>query len=225
MLDLSTSFPGKEAREAVFVFARPYAIAFIPTALLFLAIFGFSLLVQVSLAESWVGGFSDNTANALILFLGIFQLFALIIFLITVLDFYFDLVIVTDRRVVDIDQEQLFYRSISELHLEDVEDVNSSVKGFFQTMFNYGTITIQTAGTRENFVAHNFQHPREIASIISDLSQQAKRSVPETSRVPDTHSIAVIDNELITTFEQLKQAGAITTDDPRRIPRPSDATQ
>jgi hypothetical protein len=218
MFDIAHSFPGKERREAVYVFARPFFIAFLPTALIFLFIFGCTLLLQLGIAQGWFGNFDDAFANAIVLFLGLFELFILIIFLVAILDFYYDIFIVTDRRVVDINQEQLFYRSISELNLEDVEDVNSSVKGFFPTLFGYGTIVIQTAGEHENFVAHNFLYPREIASIVSDLSQQAKRGVTEEHRIPETEVIGVIEDQQLTDFQALRQAGAITTDDPRRIP-------
>ena len=215
MFDLGHSFPGKEPREAVFVFARPYFIAFIPTALIFFFIFCVSLIFQLGVAQGWLGGFSDDIANPIILFVGLFQLFILVIFLVAILDFYYDIIIVTDRRMVDIDQEQLLFRSISELNLEDVEDVNSSVGGFLQTFFSYGTITVQTAGEHENFIAKNFRNPREIASIISDLSQQAKQQIPLGERIPSTPVLGVVNNKAITDFNSLKEMGAIDADDPR----------
>ena len=218
MFDIAHSFPGKEKNEAVYVFARPFYVAFLPTAFIFLIIFGGTLLFQLGIAQSWIGPFSDDIANTIVLFLGLFEIFVLIIFLVAILDFYYDIFIVTDRRVVDISQEQLYYRSISELNLEDVEDVKSEVKGFFPTLFGYGTITIQTAGEHENFIAHNFLYPREIASIVSDLSEQAKRNIPEQTRVPGTDVIGVIEDHQMTNFSDLSQLGAITTDDPRRIP-------
>jgi hypothetical protein len=218
MFDLTNSFPGKEKREAVYVFARPYFVAFLPTALIFLFIFSSALVFQLGVAQNFIGGFSDDIANPIILFVGLFQLFVIIIFFVTVLDFYYDIVIVTDRRVVDINQEQLFFRSISELNLEDVEDVNSSVSGILPTLFGYGTIVIQTAGEHENFIAQNFRFPREIASIVSDLAQQAKKHIPEEDRVPETQVLGVINDEPVTDFNELKRSGAITTDDPRRIP-------
>jgi hypothetical protein len=166
---------------------------------------------------NWILTLSSATANSAILFIGIFELFGLIVFLTTVLDFYYDILIVTDRRVVDIDQEQLFFRSISELNLTDVQDVNSSVKGFFPTLFGYGDVTIQSAGERVNFLAQNFRHPREIASIIADLSDQAKRGVKAVERRPETTIIGMIEDKPIESFEELASLGALMTDDPRRV--------
>ncbi|CAN5120945.1 hypothetical protein BH11PAT4_BH11PAT4_0340 [soil metagenome] len=217
MLEIKNSFPGKEKDEAIFVFARPYGVAFIPVALVFLFIFIFAVMAQLALSMNWVLTLATPTVNAAILFIGIFELFGLIVFLTTVLDFYYDILIVTDRRVVDIDQEQLFFRSISELNLNDVEDVNSSVKGFFPTLFGYGTVTIQSAGEQINFVARNFRHPREIATIIADLSDQAKRGIAAVERRPETTIIGMIEDKPIESFEELATLGALMTDDPRRV--------
>jgi hypothetical protein len=217
MLEIKNSFPGKEKNEAVFIFARPYGIAFIPVALVFFTIFALSILAQLAVGLDWVTPSTPPVANAIILFIGIFQLFGLIVFLTAILDFYYDIMIVTDRRIVDIDQEQLFFRSISELNLTDVEDVNSSVSGFFQTIFGYGTVTIQTAGTKANFIALNFRHPREIASIITDLADQAKRGVKDIERKPESSVIGIIEDKEIRSFDDLARLGALTTDDPRRV--------
>ncbi len=221
MLEIQNSFPGKEKDEAVFVFARPYGVAFIPIAAIFFTIFVFAVLAQLALSLNWVANVDTSVANAVILFIGIFELFGLVVFLTSILDFYYDIIIVTDRRIVDIDQEQLFFRSISELNLNDVEDVNSSVSGFFPTLFGYGTVTVQTAGAKSNFVAQNFRHPREIASIITDLSDQAKRSVPANKRSPETAIIGMIEDKPIRTFAELAALGALLTDDPRRIGKES----
>src|SRR5690606_16606799 len=113
---------------------------------------------------------SPFTANAIVLALGIFELLALLVFVVAILDYYFDIIIVTDRRLVDIDQEQLFYRKISELNLRDVQDTSFHRKGFFPTFLNYGEITIQTAGEKNNFVLNHLRYPSNIAAIISDLA-------------------------------------------------------
>lgn len=218
MNDLTHAFPGQEVHEPVFVFARPYPIAFIPTALVFLLVFAFAIFGQFVLLSGF-GGLSVAAVNGGILFLGFFQLTVLVVFLVVILDFYFDILIVTDRRLVDIDQEALFFRKISELSLTDVQDVSSTVQKFVATVFNFGLVDVQTAGTQRHFLAENLLHPREIAVIILDLADQATKGVPELERFPQSHIIAVINNDLITTIDGLQGRGAILPDDMRRIRR------
>lgn len=219
MNDLLHSFPGQEANEPVFVFARPFPLAYIGTAIIFIIVFAASLLAQYGLVNNGFGNLDLESVRAGVLLLGIFQLIALTVFFVSVFDFYYDILIVTDRRLVDIDQQQLFYRQISQLSLEDVEDVTSIVKGMFPTFFNYGTVRIQTAGEKENFVVEHVRHPREIATIILDLSQQAKEGINETNRYPESKVLAVINNNAITSIEELKETGAILPSDMRRVVR------
>lgn len=218
MQDLLHSFPGQEKNEPVFIFVRPYWIAFLPTAFVFLFVFILSLIFQFSLANNLLVELRDaSIANAL-LFLGLFQLLTVIVFFVAVFDFYFDIVIVTDRRMVDIDQEQLFFRRISELALEDVQDASSQVAGLFPTIFGYGTVEVQTAGTQTNFKVANIRHPNEIRTILLDLAAQAHEDVAAQKRWPEGAYVGVINNELIPDATKLKETGAITAEDLSRAP-------
>ena len=218
MNDLLHSFPGQQINEPVYVFSRPYPAAFLYETLGFLVVIIFSFLAQYVLQINTLS-LSLATINSGILILGVFQLLALTVFFVAVLDFYFDIVIVTDRRLVDIDQEQLFYRRISELALEDVEDVTSIIQGFLPTIFNYGDILIQTAGAEENFRMLNVRYPREISAIVRDLSDQAKRHIPEEQRLPQTEILGVVNNESISDIATLQKVGAILPADFRLINR------
>ena len=220
MQDLLHSFPGQEENEPVYVFSRSFPVAFLGTALVFVAIFAFSIFGQYLLVNNGFSQLSASSINNGILFLGAFQLLVLIVFLVAVLDFYFDIIIVTDRRVVDINQEQLFFRSVSELSLVNVEDVNSVIADFLPSLFNYGNVEIQTAGAKEKFLMDNIRFPREIAALTINLSEQAKEGVDQLKRVPETQVIGVIDNVPITSVDQLQKVGAMLPEDLRLVKRP-----
>lgn len=217
MFDLSTSFPGKERDEAVYIFARPYFWAFLPQVLIFSLVFLLAAFFQAGLAGSWFPVLNSDLRLPLIFGLGILELGCVVVFFTAILEYYCDILIVTDRRVVEINQEQLFYRHISELNLLDVEDTNSTVQGVFATFLGFGTVNVQTAGEQENFNCYNLRYPREITSIISELAQQAKDGLSPHQRGPEnSRVIAVIDNKPIASMEELARSGAINTDDPRR---------
>lgn len=220
MNDLLHSFPGQNSNEPVYVFARSFPLSFLPNILVFLLAMVFSmagefLISTNSISMIPIGDFS----NILILFLGIFQLIAMLVFLVSFMDFYFDVTIITDRRLVEIGQESLLYRKISELSLEDIEDVSSTVSGLFQTTFNYGHVMIQTAGEQENFSIENVRHPREIAAIALDLSAQAKSNISAQRRIPELDILGVVNNKIMHTTDDLKSMGAILPTDLRRPKR------
>jgi hypothetical protein len=222
MNDLHHSFPSQDGDEAVFVFARPYWFVFLPTLFIFVFIFIGSVLGQLYTTTQPMG-ISMFTMNAIVIAIGLFQIVALLVFLVAVLDYYFDVIVVTDRRVVDINQEQLLYRKISELNLRDVEDISFERNGFFPTLMNYGSITVQTAGEARNFVINNMHFPSEISTIIADLADQAKAEKPDTQRFPETEIVGVIEGEFIRDPQDLVVRGAMLPEDVRlsikRAPR------
>jgi uncharacterized membrane protein YdbT with pleckstrin-like domain len=87
-------------------------------------------------------------------------------FYITWTDYYLDVLIMTDQRLIDIEQKGLFAREISELRLENIQDVKVEIHGFLETLFDFGNIHIQTAGAVGSFTAHTVPKPNEIKDII-----------------------------------------------------------
>ena len=187
-------FPGQETDERIFVYTRRYFFAFLPTAFLILAmiVLGSSLFYIISSINN---NFSNNN---LILLSSAFTLFMLLFALIEFFDFYFDVYIVTDRRIVDIDQYRLFNRSVASLSLEDLQDVKANTKGFFPTLLDYGDVLIQTAGTANNFLFEQVKHPNEISSMIIDLSEQGRDGLAVEARMPTGEIKMILNDELMT---------------------------
>lgn len=91
-------------------------------------------------------------------------------------NYYLDVVIVTDRRIVEAVQDGLFSRSVSELDLARVQDVTSEVRGFVATMFNYGKVTVQTAGEVEHFAFEKIYNPHGVRERILELSHKDRKT-------------------------------------------------
>lgn len=65
------------------------------------------------------------------------------------MDYYLDMWIITNERIIDIEQRGLFNREVSEIPLHRIQDVTVRVAGIVETLLRFGTIKIQTAGERE----------------------------------------------------------------------------
>lgn len=83
--------------------------------------------------------------------------------------YYSNILIVTEKTLIDVNQKTLFIRQISHLHLRQIEDISSEIKGFLPTIFNYGSVIIQTAGAKEYNLIVNLPNPQKIASQILEL--------------------------------------------------------
>ncbi|MFH0749906.1 MAG: PH domain-containing protein [Candidatus Gottesmanbacteria bacterium] len=84
---------------------------------------------------------------------------------------FFNIFIVTNERIVDIDFVNLLYKDIAETQLERVQDISYQTRGVLATMFNYGNVMIQTAGEVPNFAFERVPRPNEVTDIISDTAK------------------------------------------------------
>src|SRR3989338_8454194 len=80
--------------------------------------------------------------------LAVYILIVLLIAFIFWVDFYLDMWIITDERVIDIEQSGLFRREISEFMLDKVQDITVEIPDILATALKYGNINIQTAGEK-----------------------------------------------------------------------------
>lgn len=106
------------------------------------------------------------------LFLLVLWIYAALIFV----DYYLDVWIITDRRVVNIEQKGLFLRDSSELRYRKIQDVTTEVKGFFPTMLDYGEVYVQTAGERPRFLFHSVPKPYVIKGVLMDMQKKERKS-------------------------------------------------
>ncbi len=118
-----------------------------------------------------------SSFNVLFNFLrNLFGMFIWITFFLIWIDYYFDVWIITDKRIVNIEQKGLFNRMVSELELIRIQDVTTEVTGVIPTMLNYGDVFIQTAGENQRFIFRQVPDPYNIKDVIMNLQ---KRKGPE----------------------------------------------
>ena len=80
-------------------------------------------------------------------------------------DYYLDTWIITNKRIIDVEQNGLFDRHVAEIPLSRVQDITIEVKGIIETFLHFGTIRIQTAGERDFFI-HDVPHLQQLKDII-----------------------------------------------------------
>ncbi len=85
------------------------------------------------------------------------------------MSYYLDVLIITDRRIFDIEQDGFFKRRSGSFRIDRIQDISVDVRGVIQTMLDFGTITIETAGERENFEAAYIAKPYDVKKFISTL--------------------------------------------------------
>lgn len=81
---------------------------------------------------------------------------------------YFNVYLVTDKNLVDIDFHSILFKNIDVAPLRNVEDVSSSISGILASIFNFGDVLIQTAGATKNIDFLDVPSPDRVADFILD---------------------------------------------------------
>jgi uncharacterized membrane protein YdbT with pleckstrin-like domain len=84
--------------------------------------------------------------------------------------------IVSDKSLIQVIQRGLFIRKVSRLSMSNVQDVEAEHNGFLATIFNFGTMTVETAGEEDNFVFRYCPTPDLYADKILEARQAYTRS-------------------------------------------------
>jgi hypothetical protein len=74
--------------------------------------------------------------------------------------------IITNQRIVEIEQQGFFDREVSSLLLNRVQDVTIDTHGLMHSLLDVGDINVQTAGTIDRFTMNNVPNPPELRDII-----------------------------------------------------------
>ena len=85
------------------------------------------------------------------------------------LSWYFNVNIITDQRVIDIDFNNLLDKKFSEAELSAIQDVTSRVIGVGATLFNYGDILIQTAAELNQIIFGKIPNPEKVIKVLKEL--------------------------------------------------------
>ena len=85
------------------------------------------------------------------------------------ISWFFNITLITNQRVVDIDFSQLVFESVAATKLPQLEDVSYHQVGVLASVFDYGDVTVQTAGKASNFLFAQVPHPEKVVHLINNL--------------------------------------------------------
>lgn len=153
-------FESQVADEQIVLLVRAHPITQLPW--IINGLFLFILLVLLNVL------FSSYLSINQILFINISSVvFILSYYWFKFLSYFFNVGLVTQNRVVDIDFHAVIYKEVTEARISNVEDITAKSGGYFASLFNFGNVFIQTAGTHVNIEYNNVPKPSEIVKIIN----------------------------------------------------------
>ena len=101
--------------------------------------------------------------------------------------YYLNVQMVTNERIIDINQKSIIHHETTEFSLGKVQDVTTEINGVLANFFGYGNVFVQTAGTEQNFTFDHVASPHKIAKTVLALTSKAsahyKRNLAKTRAV------------------------------------------
>jgi len=136
-------------------------------------------LAPLVLSEIWQSvisqfGVAENTLVPINLQAGVYSIWLAVLWMIFVTrftDFYLDKWVLTNKRIIDIEQRGFFTRDVASVSYPKIQDATVETVGFLATLFNFGTIQIQTAGTMQEFRLPLAPYPIQKKELIMDLRE------------------------------------------------------
>jgi len=137
------NFKGQQENEMVICFCRKHYILLLPQLMVFLASsiavgFSFWAFSQPETVEL-IGTALIRPIAMVVIILYTWHLHFCIL---RVFNYYLRILIITDTRVVEIDRTLYFRNNLQSTDLHEIKDINVYQRGFFMTIFDFGTVTL-----------------------------------------------------------------------------------
>ncbi|KUK83266.1 MAG: Uncharacterized protein XD98_0387 [Microgenomates bacterium 39_6] len=163
------NFADKDKDEEALVVLRRHPVTNLPWLI-------FSLLMVLAVLPAihfgWLSNVSTGLQTTLIY---AWLVLALLVSWSGLLTWYFNVSVISSKRVIDIDFHDLIYREVSDANLDKIEDVTHNMGGLFGIIFNFGDVYIQTAGAKPTIEFLKVPHPAEVASTLRKLREEAAK--------------------------------------------------
>ncbi len=163
-------FETQEAKETVVLFLRQHIIVNVPWIILAILMLIAPTLVFPFLLS--VVHITIHVSVGYIIVATIWWYIATFGFIVAkFLGWFINIYIVTNERIVDIDFYYLLYKHFAEAELNKIQDISYTSQGIFAAIFNYGDVTIETAGEAPHLVFEMVPYPEHVVETIRTLME------------------------------------------------------
>jgi hypothetical protein len=165
-------FPSQLDDEKIYLVVRAHWFHFFQKILAWLILVAALILFQRFGRTTAPALFEGELGQVTALFTQVYVMILVLSLFLLFVFYYLNIQVITNIRIVDIDQVGLFSHAVTELHISKIEDVTSETNGVFGTVFNYGMVYVQTAGTTARFEFDHVPSPTAIEKLVLDLYEK-----------------------------------------------------
>lgn len=164
-------FESQDDDETILLFLRRHPITNVPwilASIIFILIPPLLLLLSPFI-------FANNALTAQLpssyvtVLLSFYYLVILAFVFINFIDWFYNVSLITNKRIVDIDFSDIVYHNVAATKIDLIEDVDYTQTGFVRAFFNYGDVEVQTAAEKTLFDFSAVPQPARVVNLIQDM--------------------------------------------------------
>ncbi len=119
----------------------------------------------------------NATTSAYLFFGALWVFFVWTMFFVMWTNYYLDTLVITNKRLIDMEQFVLFSRDEVVIPLQHIEDIKVEVRGFVATVLGFGDLQIQTAGAVRETITEKIMRPHLVRTCLEGAVEAQKRAV------------------------------------------------
>lgn len=96
-----------------------------------------------------------------------------------------DLLIITNHRIIDVDQQGVFARTVNEIMYTNMQDPAWSKKSPLDFMLGIGRVSARSNSGSLTIEATHVPHPKELHQLVSELAHRAMAGTDKISHEPE----------------------------------------
>lgn len=169
---IGVSFEEKDKDENILLFLRRHIItnvSWISLSILFLLIPPLVFFVNSQLFSFDISNIFSLPMRFILIFTIFYYSIVLTYIFVNFISWYFNISLITNKRVLDVDFSGLVYKNVSATKLTLLQDASYTQTGVIRSVFDYGDVLLQTAGSLENFDISAVPYPERTVKIVEDL--------------------------------------------------------
>ena len=171
MIEIPQKYPGKEEGDKVVLFVRKHWVKYLVVSIVSILLFSIPVIgiIVYLLNKSEIDPMSIEIITASV---GVYLLVVMALILEAFVDFYLDMFIITEDRVVFVRQNGMFNQQIDEAHLSDISEVGVDVKGFINSIVGCGDVIVHMGNDEAILTIDDVQNAEKIAREIMRLHKE-----------------------------------------------------
>lgn len=171
MIEIPLKFPGKREGDKVVFFVHKHWIKYVVTSIVTILLLSIPIIAIILYLQNNLGH-NLLSAEIITIGIGIYLLIVMAIIIQAFVDFYLDIFVATEDRVIFVRQNGFFNQQIDVAHIWDIDEVGVDVKGFLNSVLDCGDLVIHMGNDEAILTVNDIKNPNKIGQEIMRLQKE-----------------------------------------------------